>query len=324
MRENKNQGKKFWIAVMAACMMAVMSIAALAQDETAAADTERSADLPEVLEKAVEPAPETETQIGENTYNLLLIGVDRRTDSWNGNSDVMILVTVNPDKETIFLTSFLRDLYADIPGIGVRKLNAACASGGAGLCVETIRSNYQVRIDNYALVDFDNMIHIVDVFGGVELELTESEVRVANQYVETMCAANGEPYENHRITGSGLLHLDGYQAVGYMRNRYSGNENDFGRTDRQRKVLGALLEKMKDCDMENISSLLLEVLPNMEHDVSGLEMLSLVTKLPDWLKYDFEEQRIPYEGLYHSENEILVPDMEETLERLQGTLYSQE
>ena len=311
-------GNFFRVILLTVAMMAAASLSAFAQEETDALNTDRET---EMTAKKTEEAEEDSTGNGAGTYNLLLIGVDRRDDSWNGNSDVMMLVTVNPRKETIFLTSFLRDLYANIEGIGVRKLNAACANGGASLCVKTIRDNYQVRIDNYALVDFNDMIEIVDVFDGVDLELTEDEVRVANQYVQSMCQANGEPYEAHQITGYGLLHLDGYQAVGFMRNRYSGNENDFGRTDRQRKVLLALLEKMKNGDLGDMAQLLLKVLPKMQHDVDSATMLKLAAKLPSWLEYKVEQQRIPYDNMYHSQNEILIPDMDETIRILQETLY---
>ena len=97
----------------------------------------------------------------KDTYNLLLLGVDRRDESWNGNSDVVLLVTVNKEKKTVYLTSFLRDLYADIPGVGVRKLNAACANGGPELTIQTLEENYHVEIDNYAMVDFNAMIDVV-------------------------------------------------------------------------------------------------------------------------------------------------------------------
>lgn len=257
----------------------------------------------------------------EDTYNLLLIGVDRRNDSWNGNSDVMLLVTVNPEKESIYMTSFLRDLYADIDGLGVEKLNTACAYGGADLCVETIKENYQVKIDNYAMVDFNSMIAVVDAFGGVDLELTEHEVKIANDYVRSMCGANDVAFEEHQIIGSGMLHLDGYQAVGFMRNRYSGSESDFGRTDRQRAVLVALMDKMQEAGLESIDNLLFDVLPSIEHDLSMIKILDLATKLPDWLGYSFEQQHIPYDGMYYSQNEILVPDMEETLALLHETIY---
>lgn len=313
----KNRGILCRGVLLTWIMLVILSLNAFAQEKTVLETVE------EVMEDEEEQAEEKDALegIGEDTYNLLLIGVDRRNDSWNGNSDVMLLVTVNPEKETVYLTSFLRDLYADIEGVGVRKLNAACAYGGAELCVETIRSNYQVRIDNYALVDFNDMITIVDVLGGVDLELTADEVRVANQYVRTMCEANGEPFEYHQILGSGMLHLDGYQAVGYMRNRYSGSENDFGRTDRQRKVLLAILEKMKSGNLGDLAALMLKVLPHMEHDVDAGTIVKLVTNLPGWLEYEIEQQRIPYDNMYHSENEILIPDMEETIRILQEAIY---
>lgn len=256
------------------------------------------------------------------TYNLLLIGVDRRDTSWSGNSDVMMLITVNHDKKTIYMTSFLRDLYANIPGVGVRKLNASCAYGGAELCVETIRSNYGVEIDNYAMVDFNAMIDIVDALGGVELELTDDEVDVANSYIRSMCEANGEAYENHMILSSGMQLLDGYQAVGFARNRYSGNTYDFGRTERQRKVLVAIFEKAKDGGLGSLSKAAEKVLPYVTHDIDEGSVLKLITQIPGWLNYDVVQQHIPYDNMYHSENEILIPDdMEVTITKLRETIY---
>ena len=103
------------------------------------------------------------------TYNLLLLGVDRREDDWYGNADAIILVTVNYDVQKIFLTSFMRDLYAEIPDYGVRKLNAAHAIGGGPLIVETLENTYGVTIDNYARVDFHSMTDIIDALGGVDM-----------------------------------------------------------------------------------------------------------------------------------------------------------
>ena len=170
-----------------------------------------------------EDESESEIQLQEtnDTYNILLIGVDRRDESWVGNSDVMLLVTVNPQKEKIYLTSFMRDLYADIPGIGVQKLNAACANGGAELCVQTIEENYQVQIDNYAMVDFNSMAEIVDSIGGVDIEISEAEMEyinnnIANQY--SLAGKDDPVYLDH----AGEVWLNGYQAVVYSRNRSTG------------------------------------------------------------------------------------------------------
>lgn len=293
----------------------------LQEGTEATLDSEKEA---AVLADQEEILQSLKTEEDTNTYNILLIGVDRRDDSWYGNSDVMMLVTVNPKKETVFLISFLRDLYANIPEVGVRKLNASCAYGGAELCVETIRSNYGVEIDNYAMVDFNAMIAIVDVLGGIELEVSVDEAEVANKYIKSMCDANDEPYEKHQIIGSGLLSLDGYQTVGYARNRYTGKTSDFGRTERQRKVLEAIMVKAKSGglgSLDAILSLAQAVLPYVTHDIDEGTLLKLMSKLPNWLNYTIEEQHIPYDDMYHSENEILIPNMEETIKKLRETIY---
>lgn len=291
------------------------------EDETEATlDDAQAADVVAEHEKALKNLA-GEIDKANETYNILLIGVDRRDKSWNGNSDVMMLVTINNDRKTIYMTSFLRDLYANIPEVGVRKLNASCAYGGAELCVETIRSNYGVDIDNYAMVDFDAMIDIIDALDGVDVELTAEEVEVANGYVKTMCEEKNENYENHILSGSGMLHLDGYQALAFSRNRYTGNKNDFGRTERQRKVLMAIFEKAKNGNLGSLSSAAQNVLPYVTHDIPETTVLKLISQLPTWMTYKTEQQYIPYDNMYHIENEILIPDMEATISKLLKTIY---
>ena len=115
-----------------------------------------------------------------NVYNVLLVGVDRRDKSWAGNSDSMILMSLNYEKKQISMISLMRDTYVNIPGIGMRKLNAAHANGAGPLLLETVTQNYKVQVDRYVSVDFNNMIDIIDKLGGVELTLSDDEVRVAN------------------------------------------------------------------------------------------------------------------------------------------------
>ena len=258
----------------------------------------------------------------KDTYNILLLGVDRRDESWEGNSDVILLVTVNKEKKTVYLTSFLRDLYADIPGVGVRKLNAACANGGPELTVQTLEENYQVEIDNYAMVDFNAMIDVVDALGGVDLEIDEDERVTANDYITCMCEDNGDDPEDYYIEKAGLVHLNGYQAVGYARNRYTGKGSDFGRTQRQRNVLTAIAEKAQDGDYVSLSDTMEDVMPYITHDITEMQMIGLMMQLGSWLDYDIQQQHIPYDGEYTSQDEILVPtDMNATVEKLTSILY---
>ncbi len=258
----------------------------------------------------------------KDTYNILLLGVDRRDESWNGNSDVVLLVTVNKEKKTVYLTSFLRDLYADIPGVGVRKLNAACANGGPELTVQTLEENYHVEIDNYAMVDFNAMIDVVDALGGVDLEIDEDERVTANDYITCMCEDNGVDPKPYYIKKAGLVHLNGYQAVGYARNRYTGKGSDFGRTQRQRNVLTAIAEKAQDGDFASLSDTIENVMPYITHDITEFQMIGLMMQIGSWLDYDIQQQHIPYDGEYTSQDEILVPnDMNATVEKLTSILY---
>ena len=258
----------------------------------------------------------------KDTYNILLLGVDRRDESWNGNSDVVLLVTVNKEKKTVYLTSFLRDLYADIPGVGVRKLNAACANGGPELTIQTLEENYHVEIDNYAMVDFNAMIDVVDALGGVDLEIDEDERVTANDYITCMCEDNGVDPKPYYIKKAGKVHLNGYQAVGYARNRYTGKGSDFGRTQRQRNVLMAIAEKAQNGDFVSLSDTIEDVMPYITHDIPEFEMIGLIMQVGTWMNYDIQQQHIPYDGEYTSQDEILVPDdMNATVEKLTSILY---
>lgn len=249
---------------------------------------------------------------GKTSYNLLLIGSDRRDDSWNGNSDVMMLATVNAETNQIILTSFMRDLYAEIPGHGVHKLNYAYAVSGADLLMETLEDNYRLDIDNYASVDFDTMAEIIDLIGGVEITVTDAESELMYSYATSIGETSG-------ITGAGTYQLTGAEAVAYMRIRYVGNA-DYQRTQRQRDVLQAVFAAAKEMDKAELASLAEDVVEKLDHDVAPLQMLRLLALVPELTEFEMVENRIPYDDLYYSQNEMLVPNFEATIARLHETL----
>ncbi len=255
-----------------------------------------------------------------NVYNLLLVGVDRRDTSWNGNSDSMILISINKETKKIHMISFMRDLYANIEGHGVRKLNAACAYGGLPLLVSTIQSNYGVPIDNYAWVDFNSMIDIVDAIGGVELTLSDAEAQSANGSVQEMCNLRNVDPTPHLFASGGTFNCDGYQAVAYGRIRHVGN-SDYQRTERQRTVMTKIMQKARGMSITELNSFANQVLPLVHHDISGGDLVSLLASAPSVLGYDVEQDRVPYDGMFTVQKEILVPDMQATIQKLQQTLY---
>ena len=188
--------------------------------------------------------------------------------------------------------------------------------------VKELEENYHVEIDNYAMVDFNAMIDVVDALGGVDLEIDEDERVTANDYITCMCEDNGDDPEDYYIEKAGLVHLNGYQAVGYARNRYTGKGSDFGRTQRQRNVLTAIAEKAQDGDYASLSDTMEDVMPYITHDITEMQMIGLMMQFGSWLDYDIQQQHIPYDGEYTSQDEILVPtDMNATVEKLTSILY---
>lgn len=253
-------------------------------------------------------------------YNVLLVGVDRRDDSWYGNSDSMILASINRKKERITLMSFMRDLYADIPDHGVHKLNAACAYGGCDLLVKTLEKNYQVRIDNYVWVDFQSMSDVIDALGGVDLTLSDAEAESANGSIAEICGIKGLDPASEYFQGGGDLHCDGIQAVAYGRIRYIGNA-DYQRTERQRLVMEQVISKAKDLSLGGLAAFAADALPLLHHDMPVETLLAFTAAAPSFLKYEVKESRVPFDDHFHSEGEILHPDMDYTLPQIQRDLY---
>lgn len=260
-------------------------------------------------------------------YNLLLIGVDRRDTSWAGNSDAMLLVSINSRAKKIFVTSLMRDTYVSIPGIGNKKLNAAHAHGAGPLLVQTVTQNFKVNVDRYARVDFNGLTSIIDQLGGIPMTLSDAEAKVANDYIREMNGLNGRPANENLLNGGGDLYLNGIQATAYARIRYVGNA-DWGRTERQRKVLEAMIGRVKSAGIGALPGLANSILPLVTHNVPDGEIWGKIAQAPEIMGYEIVMDRIPYDGMYTSQNiggqGMLVPDWPATVSRLQSTIYATE
>ena len=267
---------------------------------------------------------EVEAVSDDSVYNLLLVGVDRRDKTWNGNSDSMMLVSINHAAKRVSVVSLMRDTYVDIAGIGYSKLNAAYAYGGGPLLTSTITDTYKVDVSRYAAVDFENMIEIIDALGGVDLEMTDAEVNVANGYMLDMCDTLGLNGYDYILPGGGVYHCNGVQAVAYARNRYVGN-SDYARTERQRYVISQIVAEIKRMDVMQITQFVNDVLPLVTHNIAESEIWDLVAKAPEIFKYDFVQDRIPYDNMYDviyvKGQDMLVPQWETTIEKLHETIY---
>jgi len=237
---------------------------------------------------------------GRNMVNILLIGQDRRANEGKrARADAMILCSFSRQNNTVTLTSFMRDLYVELPGRGGDKLNAAYAYGGMPLLKDTLLVNFGVSVDACVEVDFSGFQQVIDVMGGVDIALSAKEAAYMKKTFGWDMREGGN-------------HMDGSMALAYSRIRAIGN--DFGRTERQRKVLTQLLEKSRSMDLGQTLALLEQTLPLLTTDMTNGRMLGYVKALLPMIgTCQIRTLRIPAEGTYRDawvgEQAVLVPDL---------------
>lgn len=142
----------------------------------------------------------------------------------------------------------------------------------------------------------------------------------ANVGISYLCSLQGISPDSYLFPCGGTYLCNGMQAVNYARIRYIGNA-DYERTERQRTVMTRIIEKLKEMDAAELMKFAKEILPLVEYNIPMDELLSLVMKAPQLAEYDLVKDRIPYDGLFYSQNELLMPDWPATLERLNETIY---
>lgn len=269
-----------------------------------------------VLAHTAQPVPDYEaTPLSDNSekdvVNILLVGRD--ADAGNGTrSDTMLLCSFNKRDDTITLTSFLRDLYVKIPGHHKDRINAAYAFGGIELLDETLLENFGVEVDGNVEVDFSDFREIIDLMGGVTLELTAAEARVINDHVR-----------DKEVT-EGTHLLDGRQALAYVRNRKDA-DGDFSRTNRQRKLLRAMAQAYKSKKLTQMLGLMEDILPMISTDISAIELTNYaLTLFPMLNSAQIKTQSIPVEDGFRYANvdgkAVLLPDMEKNIQALSDVL----
>ncbi|MCI6936654.1 MAG: LCP family protein [Clostridiales bacterium] len=251
---------------------------------------------------------------GSGIVNILLIGQDRREGEETARSDSMILCTYHRKTGNVTMTSFLRDLYVPIPGHHSNRINAAYSEGGTALLDDTLRENFGLHIDGNIEVDFSQFAQIIDLLGGVELELREDEAAEINKETGSDLAA-------------GTQVLNGAQALTYARIRKLDADGDFSRTSRQRKVMSALLSRYRDMQWKDLLPLMDQLLPLISTDMNyGKLVLLAMEILPKLSSAQVTNQRIPADGTFSDEKingmAVLSADLEANRQILRDTLLS--
>lgn len=218
--------------------------------------------------------PETEEEFKE-IRNIALLGIDSRGDDLVGRSDSIMILTLDSIHNKIKLTSIMRDSYVNIDGYGMDKINHAYAYGGAELALKTLNENFDLNIKEVMVINFSSLINIIDKIGGINIDITDEEVSHISG-----------------ISSSGNHLLNGNQALAYSRIRYATG-GDYKRTERQRTVIKAIFNKLKNTELTKYPELVNEFLPYVKTNISYKDLLKLGTEFSRLASKELDQDRFP-------------------------------
>lgn len=222
--------------------------------------------------------------------NIALFAIDRRTAEEAGNSDVVIIISLDQLSGKVKMASIMRDTYVKIEGKGMDKLNSAFALGGPQLAIKTLNQNFDLDIKDYLNVDFYGAAKIVDALGGVNINIKPEELSYLNTYLDELAIYEKIPAVHLRIPGA--QQLNGKQAVAYSRIRGVGR-GDYERTERQRTVLLSIFNKLKGSGQEFFPVFATEVLPNVETSMANFTLLNFAGNILNSKSKEIEQARFP-------------------------------
>lgn len=255
----------------------------------------------------------------KNVINVLLVGADSRKGENAGNTDVMMLVSLNKKTKQLKLISFLRDSYLYVEGKNkshCTKLNAAFSMGGAECLMQTIENNYKIDIDNYVMVNFESFTSIIDEMGGISVDVKKYEADY--NYTKFKIKL---PYGDN-------VTLNGEQALCFCRIRGCDADGDVSRTRRQRQVIEAIIQRVNEASVSDLNKYIDILLPYVDTGYSKSEILSLGLKAlaGKWYSYEQSQLTMPTEDTRTSGSAnawIWVVDYELAAHNLQMEIYGQ-
>ena len=233
-----------------------------------------------------------------NVINILIVGIDASGGvPMQGNSDVMMLASINKKEEKITLCSFLRDSYTYFEksnGSGYySKLNAAYAYGGADCLINAIENNYKIDIDYFVAVDFEAFEKVIDAIGGINLNVSEKEAQAMEKYANI----TGVPYGEN-------VHLNGEHALLFSRMRMIYATGDVKRTENQRKVINAIIKKSRTLGLSDLNNVVQTLGEFIYTDCPSTKIVSLGTNaiLGKWYNFQVYSMDAPPESAREAYN----------------------
>lgn len=258
----------------------------------------------------------------EETFNLLMLGIDTMNPESPGRSDTMILAQITPATGEVRMVSFLRDLYVPIADVGKTRLNAAYYFGGSELVKSTLEKNFGVQIDSMVSVNFSLLEDLIDQIGGVDVEVAAFELTHLNAIIRSHNKRNGTSVEDGVISEAGLHHMSGKQALSFSRIRKI--DNDFQRTSRQHMVLMGIMKELTQMDFLPLSKLIATNLGRVENDISLADINRLLPMVLNIKNIKMTTAHVPFEGTYSDQTidgmMVLVPNIQQNKTLIQEFL----
>lgn len=253
------------------------------------------------IEKSDRPASDldasdlniNEDELDEETVEIMkgyedvaLFGVDNYFNGHadSGNSDVIMIASINNDTKEVKLVSVYRDTFLDTDvqmstSPNFHKANRAFAIGGAEQSIRMLNASLDLDIEHFVTVDFKVVTDVVNMLGGVEIDVDEAELKELNRHIETTANATGDPVTY--LTTPGLQTLNGTQATTYARIRKTVG-NDFARAERQREVISQIVKKAKKTDLPTINKIINQVFPEICTNYTNTDIIRLAAAMFDY------------------------------------------
>lgn len=238
----------------------------------------------------------------KDIVNIAILGVDEAEDDV-GRSDATMIATFDPVHKKLKITSIMRDTYIDIPDNGKDKLNHAYAYGGPQLTIKTLNQNFGLNIKDYVKINFEELEGLVDAIGGIDMEMAYMEMYEVNNYIIRYSQARNIPEEKLvKDEKTGKYHLNGFQTLGYCRIR-STEGGDFDRTERHRKIMTAMFDKISNSGTAQLASMATKLLPYVETSLSNKEIINLAANVLNLGTKNIEQERFPRDD--YSQNSMI-------------------
>ena len=280
--------------------------------------------------KVNETAP---VMTGYRTYAIF--GLDHRSKNAAldaENSDTIIIVSINNDTKDVKMVSVYRDTLLNIGNDTYTKANAAYAYGGPVQAISMLNTNLDLKITDYVSVDFSAVVNLVDAVGGIEVPLSYAEIVHLNNYCQETAEETGKTYTPISLPEPApadqeavidLYHLNGVQATSYCRIRYTASL-DMGRTERQRRVIQLVMNKLKKTGLTRLLNIADEVLPLVSTSLNATEILQMVPILIGYSLNDTTGFPMDYKFSDVKGSIIVADTLETNVAELHKFLYGQD